>query len=80
MRALTVGDVVVSRAGRDRGRCFVVYSLVDDQFVTLVDGGLRGISRPKRKRARHLRLTAHHIDAIGEDHQIRSALKATLCI
>ena len=75
MRALTVGDVVISRAGRDRGRCFVVYSLADDQFVTVVDGGLRGIARPKRKRARHLRLTDHHIDVLGGDHEIRQALK-----
>ena len=81
---LNVGDVVISKAGRDKGRCFVVYSLVDAQFVTVVDGDLRGVSRPKLKRGRHLKPTAGYLAEIagmlerGEtpgDHEIRKALK-----
>ena len=49
-----VGRVVQSTQGRDRGRLFVVMSVVDDDFVLIADGDLRKTERPKRKKVKHL--------------------------
>lgn len=51
---LTIGEIVRSRAGRDRGRAFVVWQILDAEYVLLVDGQLRTLERPKKKKRRHL--------------------------
>ena len=51
---LTEGEIVLSRAGRDRGRAFVILKLIDEEYVLLVDGRLRTLERPKKKKRRHL--------------------------
>ena len=49
-----VGDLVVSLAGRDKGRPFVVQS-AEEGFVYLVDGDLRKLDRPKKKKRMHVK-------------------------
>ncbi len=51
-----IGRVVESRAGRDRGRSFLVVAVEDAQFVFVADGCLRKLEKPKRKKLKHLRL------------------------
>ena len=51
---VTVGDLVVSRAGRDKGRPFVVLR-AEEGFVYLVDGDLRKLDRPKKKKRMHVK-------------------------
>ena len=51
---VTVGDLVVSRAGRDQGRPFVVLR-AEEGFVYLVDGDLRKLDRPKKKKRMHVK-------------------------
>ena len=51
---LEPGEIVRSRAGRDRGRAFVILKLIDEDYVLLVDGRLRTLERPKKKKRRHL--------------------------
>ena len=51
---LNVGEIVLSKAGRDAGRYFLVYNVVDENYVLLVDGNLRKIERPKKKKIKHL--------------------------
>ena len=51
---LYLGEVVRSRAGRDRGRVFVIVKLLDEDYALLVDGRLRTLERPKKKKRRHL--------------------------
>lgn len=51
---LKVGQVVKSRAGRDSGRAFLIYEIIDEQFVLVVDGDLRKLSNPKKKNVKHL--------------------------
>ena len=51
---LSEGEIVLSRAGRDRGRAFVILKLLDEAYVLLVDGRLRTLERPKKKKRRHL--------------------------
>ena len=50
------GRFALSKAGRDRDRCFLILDVIDEQFVTVVDGRLRKLSHPKKKKLMHLRL------------------------
>ena len=50
---VTVGDLVVSRAGRDKGRPFLVLQ-AEEGFVYLVDGDLRRLNKPKKKKRMHV--------------------------
>ena len=80
---LQVGRIVQSKAGRDEGRLFVIVQEIDDDFVLIANGDLRSVSRPKKKRRRHLRATENvaqdiatriaHGEAV-EDHMLRKAL------
>ncbi len=52
---LRSGAVVVSTAGRDRGRAFLVVGLGDEgRYALVVDGQLRRVAKPKKKNPRHL--------------------------
>lgn len=53
-RDITIGQVVKSRAGRDKGRIFLVLDIRDDQSVFVVDGDLRRLDNPKLKKIKHL--------------------------
>ncbi|HHW58206.1 MAG TPA: RNA-binding protein [Clostridia bacterium] len=54
MEDLQIGQIVRSKAGRDKGRIFVIIGKVDEQHVLIVDGDLRKIERPKKKKFKHL--------------------------
>lgn len=51
---IAVGQVVKSRAGRDKGRIFLVLDIIDEQNVSIIDGDLRKLDNPKRKKLKHL--------------------------
>lgn len=51
---LEIGQIVKSKSGRDKGRLFIIYEIVDDQYVRLVDGDLRRLAKPKLKKIKHL--------------------------
>ncbi|GFN36909.1 KOW domain-containing RNA-binding protein [Tepidimicrobium xylanilyticum] len=51
---ITIGQVVKSRAGRDKGRVFLVLEILDDKHVLVVDGDLRKLDKPKKKKVKHL--------------------------
>ncbi len=51
---LAVGQVVRSKAGRDKGRVFIVDKIIDENLVLIVDGSLRKLDRPKKKKRKHL--------------------------
>lgn len=51
------GDIVKSIAGRDSGRYFIIWEVLDSSFVTIVDGDLRKADNPKKKRVKHLKST-----------------------
>lgn len=48
------GQVVKSRAGRDKGRIFLVIDIIDNENVYIVDGDLRKLDNPKKKKVKHL--------------------------
>lgn len=79
-----LGRVVYSRAGRDRGKPFVVIEVVNEQYVIIADGDLRKIENPKLKNSRHLQFTGIiaedvlrvlHEGKMPENHVIRKNLK-----
>lgn len=62
--SLSVGQYVISKMGRDKGRTFIVLEVVDTEFVLVGDGDLRKVEKPKRKKARHLQPTKTISEAV----------------
>lgn len=48
------GQLVTSRAGRDKGCPLFVLRVLDDRFAEVADGLMRSVRAPKRKNIRHL--------------------------
>ncbi len=57
------GQTVISRAGRDRGKVYVVYRVLDDRYVLVVNGLNRRVERPKKKNVKHLQPYNQLLDA-----------------
>ncbi len=64
--SVRVGQVVVSRAGRDKGRGFLVAGELPGGYVHIVDGSLRKLAHPKKKKLRHLKVEAYVAEALAE--------------
>lgn len=50
------GQFVLSIAGRDKNRIFMVVDTIDESYVLIADGMLRSINKPKKKKQKHLKL------------------------
>ena len=50
---MKLGQVVLSVAGRDAGKYFVVVELIDENHVKIADGDLRRIKTAKLKKIKH---------------------------
>jgi len=59
------GRIVVSTAGRDKDRYFVVLS-VENNFCYVSDGKVRKVDMPKKKKMKHLRVTEFFLNEIAE--------------
>jgi large subunit ribosomal protein L14e len=79
-----IGSVVVSKAGRDKGRSLLVVGLADETNLLVADGALRKISRPKKKKRMHLIVKPQVAQDVAEkirrgqpllDAEIRAALE-----
>lgn len=62
-KKFVLGEYVVSKAGRDKDRLFIVTSILDEIYVTVADGDLRKIDNPKKKKIKHL----NPMDKISEE-------------
>lgn len=62
---ISIGSVVISKAGRDKGRSFVVVAL-EGEYAYLCDGDLRKSDSPKKKKRKHLAVTNTICDYIGD--------------
>ncbi|MDR3294025.1 MAG: KOW domain-containing RNA-binding protein [Clostridiales bacterium] len=82
---IPVGAIVYSKAGRDKGRYYVVVKTAENlEFVYIADGELRKLERPKIKKEKHLRDTKFVIEKLAEkftggkvvhNAEVRSALR-----
>lgn len=61
-----LGQIVCSKMGRDKGKYFIVVEIIDKEYVYLVDGNIRKISKPKKKKIKHLILTDEIVTLIAE--------------
>ncbi len=59
------GQIVHSKTGRDKGHTFIILESIDENYVSICDGDLRKIDKPKKKRLKHLLF----FDAVAEDIQ-----------
>ena len=66
MSECEIGQIVRSKAGRDKDRWMLIVG-IDDDYVFLADGDLRKISRPKRKKIKHITKTQTVITSIQKD-------------
>ncbi|MGN8914490.1 RNA-binding protein [Anaerofustis butyriciformans] len=49
-----IGDLVLSKAGRDKASFLIVVGVLDDKMVFLADGKSRKIEKPKLKKIKHI--------------------------
>ncbi len=63
---IKVGQVVKSKAGRDKDKLFIVLDIVDDFYVLLVDGRLRKLETPKTKNIKHVMIYNSIVDDLSE--------------
>ena len=66
----SLGDLVLSKAGRDGGGIFLVVD-VDDCYAKIVDGKVRKISNPKKKKIKHLEKFLE-VESVGLAIKIKS--------
>lgn len=60
--SLLKGQVVRSKKGRDEGKVYIIMDIIDDDLLLLVDGKLRKLDRPKKKKVKHLYIYKDVID------------------
>jgi len=58
MKDITLGQIVYSKAGRDKD-CFFLVVDYKKPFVYLVDGKLRRLENPKKKKDKHIQATSY---------------------
>lgn len=63
---LIPGRIVVSNAGRDKGKVFMVIEIVDEDFILIANGRSRSIDKPKLKKLKHLNVRPETADGISE--------------
>lgn len=72
---ITVGTVIISKAGRDKGKFMVVTEVMSKKAV-VIDGKERPIERPKLKNIKHIAYTRYKISQydMAANSRIRKAL------
>ena len=80
-------DIVISTAGRDKGKYFTVLGTEGENFVLLCDGDLRTIDKPKLKKLKHVKATGLCNEVVSKklaekinitDSDIRKSQKSVL--
>lgn len=52
------GSIVISKAGRDKGKVFISISKeLINNYILIVDGNIRKIENPKKKKLKHVIIT-----------------------
>lgn len=76
MRAYEPGYMARSLAGHDKDRYFIILE-EQGEYVTLADGKLRTVEKPKRKKKKHIQLIKEPLIRTFPvtDEQIRSCIK-----
>jgi ribosomal protein L14E/L6E/L27E len=84
MNEPAIGAVCTSRAGRDKGRAFLIVGMPDANYALLSDGDTRKLARPKKKKLMHVHMEPHRAQEIASrlsegkeilDADVRKALQ-----
>ena len=69
------GNEVISKAGSDSGRVYLVVGHDDRGYALCVDGRRHGLAAPKSKNVRHLKETGKEVVLPKTDAGVASAIK-----
>ena len=61
------GMLAKSKAGHDKGQTYMIYD-VDETYVYLVDGKIRQMDNPKKKKRKHIQLISVTYDISRMDN------------
>lgn len=87
MPDFNLGQLVISTAGRDKGKYMLVVKLLDSKTVYVADGELRTIEKPKKKNVIHLKALNKRADYVAQklennrrvyNEEVRRALEELL--
>jgi len=82
---MDIGRVVLAKAGRDKGKHFVIVGRMDENYVLIANGKSRSIDKPKKKKIKHLEAKSHVLYNVREkilsgqkvfDAELRKSLEA----
>ena len=63
---IEVGMLARSKAGHDKDQIFVIIK-TEQEYVYLADGKTRTVSRPKKKKQKHIQIIKEKQDITGAD-------------
>ncbi len=82
MNKLGIGCFVEAQAGHDAGKCYVIFQM-DEEYVYLVDGKIKTLKNPKKKKIKHIKILQQFDQSLMEkmkeqtvrDEEIKRAIK-----
>lgn len=78
MREFETGMLAMSKAGHDKNQIYII-SRVEDAYVYLVDGKIRTLDRPKKKKKKHIQIITKTYDISAmDDVAIKRLLKSEM--
>jgi len=66
MEEIRVGQLVRSAAGRDTGKLYLIYDVLDKAFVRVIDGEKKKLTNPKKKNMKHLSFFPEVVESIAD--------------
>lgn len=69
-RETLVGRLVYSKAGRDKGKPYIIVKVLDEKYVYLSNGVLKTVEKPKLKKLMHLNISSVMISEDSIDNLI----------
>lgn len=83
-KQISIGTVVLSASGRDKGRYFIVCKIADKDYIYIADGVIRKLNKPKKKKIKHITVTYDKLENIANkleegkkvfDSELKGALR-----
>ncbi len=62
--SFNIGDIVLSKMGRDSGRHYIVLA-VEENFVFICDGDYHKVAKPKKKKMKHVEQTGSNSEYVA---------------
>lgn len=59
MSSYKLGEIVISTAGRDQDKYYIVVDILDERYIELVDGDTRKLDNSKKKNIKHIDRTGY---------------------